>query len=261
MCYNVWDKGGMFVRLKPQQKPRESTVMKFVNFAGTAVMLNLLFLLCCLPILLFFLFSKVSAPWNWLVCMAATSTVGPALCGLFSGVRYMIRKDGAVRGFLEGLRTRWLRAMLGGVIITTITVYLILHVNLGVNAMVAGYGASYLITYGIFALIPAMLLSALMILNVYIPYDVADWLRNGVNLIVKAPHWVLLTVALFWLPVVGVLWVGPIAFYGAAIFVACWFTLSAFISTMFLKDALIDFLEEHRDDHPELYKEEEEEEA
>ena len=39
----------------------------------------------------------------------------------------------------------------------------------------------------------AMVLAALVPLNIYIPYDLTDWLKNGVNLLFKAPLWVLLS--------------------------------------------------------------------
>lgn len=244
------------------KKPRESMVMKFVNLAGTAVMLNLAFLVACLPLLLFLLSNILPAPFNQLVRVAAVIVVGPSLSGLYSGVRFMIRKDGPIKGFWEGFRTHFVRSALVGMVITSATVYLFFHINAGFTGWQAGEtgGLSYMITHSVFALIPAMLLVSLAPLNIYIDYSLTEWLKNGVNLIFKAPHWVLLSTVLLWAPVICLLWVPAVAFYGIVVIVGFWFTLAAFVSTLFLKDALIDLLEEYRDEHPELYEYEEEEE-
>ena len=96
LWYNTLNKGGMPVSALDARKPRESKVMKIVNFAGTAVMLNMLFLLACIPVV----------------------TIGPAFSGLYSGVRYMIRGDGAIRGFRDGFKTNPLRTVPAGIVMT-----------------------------------------------------------------------------------------------------------------------------------------------
>ena len=89
------------------RKPRESRVLKIVNFAGTIVMLNFVFLLACIPVV----------------------TIGPAFSGLYSGVRYMIRGDGPIKGFWEGFRTHFARMMIAGVVFTAITAYFVIMIN------------------------------------------------------------------------------------------------------------------------------------
>lgn len=228
ICYNVSGKGGAAVRLNYPKKPRESRVMKYVNLGGTAIMLNLLFLLMCIPVV----------------------TIGPAFSGLYSGVRYMIRGDGAVRGFFEGFRTNLVRMMVAGLIFVGIVVYFVFVVNGAYNTWIKEGVFRDLAMQGVCAMIPLMLLSALIPLNIYVPYGVTDWLRNGVNLIVKAPHWVFLSALMTWLPVILFFW-SRIFVYVMVVVVALWYTLSAFVSTLFLKDTLLDMLLDYRQEHPE----------
>ena len=217
------------MRLAQPRKPQESKVMKIVNLAGTAVMLNLMFLLACVPVV----------------------TIGPALCGLYSGVRYMIRGDGAVRGFWEGFKTNFLRMMIAGVIFTAIIAYFVIMVNGAYNTWLELGVFRDIIIYSIPAMVPVMLLSALVMLNIYIPYGVTDWLKNGVNLIVKAPVWVLVTAALLIAPVACLLWASDIFILAIIIFVGFWFAVAAFATTLLLKDSLVDMLLEYREEYPE----------
>lgn len=217
------------MRLAQPRKPQESKIMKIVNLAGTAVMLNLMFLLACVPVV----------------------TIGPALCGLYSGVRYMIRGDGPVRGFWEGFKTNFLRMMIAGVIFTGIIAYFIIMVNGAYNTWLELGVFRDIIIYSIPAMVPVMLLSALVMLNIYIPYGVTDWLKNGVNLIVKAPGWILVSAALLIAPVACLLWASDIFILAIIIFVGFWFAVAAFATTLLLKDSLVDMLLEYREEYPE----------
>lgn len=217
------------MRLAQPRKPQESKVMKVVNLAGTAIMLNLMFLLACVPVV----------------------TIGPALCGLYSGVRYMIRGDGPVRGFWEGFKTKFLRMVFAGVIFTAIIAYFVIMVNGAYNTWVELGVFRDIVIYSIPAMVPVMLLSALVVLNIYIPYGLTDWLKNAVNLIVKAPVWILLSAVLLIAPVACLLWASDIFILAIIIFVGFWFSVAAFVSTILLKDSLVDMLLEYREEHPE----------
>jgi hypothetical protein len=219
------------------RKPRESKVMKIVNFAGTAVMLNMLFLLACIPVV----------------------TIGPALSGLYSGVRYMIRGDGAVRGFWAGFRTNIVRMMIAGVIFTGIIAYFVIMINSAYNTWLTEDVFRDIPLYAVPAMVPMMLLCALVPLNIYIPYGVTDWLKNGVNLICKAPLWVLLTACMLAAPIACVFWLPEIAVISTICLVGFWFTVMAFVSTMFLKDGLIELLETYREENPEEEEEDDDE--
>ena len=245
---------------EPRKKPQESKVMKFVNLAGYVIMVNLLFLIACAPVLLLLVVFQLPAPWSYLVGVVSFLSVGPAFSGLFSAVRYMIRGDGAARGFWDGLRTNWLRMMITGAVFMGIILYFIIMVNSAYVTWVLEDNVRDMFVYGIPAMVPLMLFTALIPLNIYIDYSLTDWLKNGVNLCVKAPHWVLLGAILLWLPVVCLLWIPDIFYMIIVVFVGFWFTLSAFVSTLAMKNALIDRLLEHKDEHPELYEDETDEE-
>lgn len=223
------------MRLNNPRKPQESKVMKFVNLAGTAVMLNLLFLLACVPVI----------------------TIGPALCGLYSGVRYMIRGDGPVRGFWEGFKTHFVRMLVAGVIFTAIIAYFVIVLNSAYNTWLECGVIRDMLVYSVPAIVPVMLLAALVPLNIYVPYSPVDWLRNGVNLVFKAPLWILLSAMLLATPIACLLWASDIFILGIVIFVGFWFSIAAFVSTLLLKNALMNMLLEYRQEYPEEEKEEE----
>lgn len=217
------------MRLNNPKKPQESKVLKFVNMAGTAAMLNLLFLLACIPVV----------------------TIGPALCGLYSGVRYMIRGDGPVQGFWEGFKTNFLRMMVTGIVFTGIMAYFMIVLNSAYNTWLEQGVIRDMVMHAIAAMVPMMLLSALVPLNIYIPYKPVEWLRNGVNLIIKAPLWLLLSGILLIAPVACLLFASDIFLFAIMVFVGFWYALAAFVSTLLLKDSLVDMLLEYREEHPE----------
>lgn len=224
------------MRLNNPRKPQESKVMKFLNMAGTAVMLNLLFLLACVPVV----------------------TIGPALCGLYSGVRYMIRGEGPVRGFWEGFKTNLVRMMITGVVFTAILAYFAIVLNGAYNTWLEQGVFRDMVVYSIPALVPLMLLAALVPLNIYIPYSPVEWLKNGVNLVFKAPLWVLISGVLLIAPVACLLFASDIFILAVVVFMGFWFALAAFVSTLLLKDSLVDMLLVYREEHPEEENEEEE---
>ena len=172
----------------------------------------------------------------------------------------MIRGDGPARGFWEGFKTRLVRMMIMGVILTAIIVYFVIILNQAYNTWVEFGVYRDLIIQGAFAMIPMMLLIALAALNIYIPYDAGDWLTNGVNMIFKAPIWMLLAAVMFGLPVVFMIAASDLLILAIVGFVGFWFAVTAFVTTMNLKNALIDMLLEFKDEHPELYEEEADEE-
>ena len=66
-------------------------LMGFLNKAGTAVMMNLMFLVSCLPIV----------------------TIGAAWSGLYGAVRYSIRGDSWFAGFKYGYKCHFFRNLIG----------------------------------------------------------------------------------------------------------------------------------------------------
>lgn len=199
---------------------------RIINMAGTAVLMNLLFLVSCLPIV----------------------TIGQAWCALVSAIRYNIRGDSWFEGYKKGFKTRFWRGTISWVIMLAVAAYLMLDLN---HAVYQGfYVAEEVVTAYIAPLIGAaimfalagMLTVSLLMLNVYIPTKPMDWIRNAVNMIFKYPLQLLVAAALFWLPVLlGVLWFS-IFYMVALIFIAVYFTLAALGATMILKEPLVDYL-------------------
>lgn len=207
----------------------ELKIWKFVNLAGNAIGANLLFILLCLPVV----------------------TIGPATSGLYSAIRYMIRNESWFKGFMEGFKRNFLRTMIAGIICVGAMVYLLLEFNVAVNFFSETGDYMPMITCAIPLLFPTMIAAALWPLNIYIPYNTVDWLKNAVNLIIKAPLMVLASAVLWLLPVFLLLYFFTLVFGFIIVFFAVYFSLTVFISTILLKDALVDQLKLYRAEHPE----------
>lgn len=206
----------------------ESKFWQFINFAGNAIGLNLMFMIVCLPVV----------------------TIGPAMCGLYSGVRYMIREDGWFRGFWAGFRTHFVRTCIAGLASVAAMAYMLINFNTAFNFFLDNGSMVPMITYGVMAVLPAMIIASLWPLNIYIPYGTADWLRNTVSLVFKAPLPVLATAGLMIVPVILVLYFTTLAFYSSIVIIAVYFAVVAFISTLLYKDDLVRLLTQYRSEHP-----------
>lgn len=215
--------------IKRETNYGDSKFWKFVNLAGNALGANMIFIIFCLPIV----------------------TIGPATSGLYSAIRYLIRKEGWFHGFMEGFKKNFLRTMIAGLLTTGMMVYLILTFNLALNFYVETGDIAPAITNAIPMLFPSLIAAALWPLNIYIPYGVTDWLKNAVNLIVKAPLMVLISALLWWTPVFLVLYFLQYILPFIIVFIAVYFSLTVFVSTILLKDALIYQLNLYRQEHPE----------
>ena len=97
----------------------------------------------------------------------------------------------------------------------------------------------------IFALM-IMITFGLQILNVYVPTEGFQWLRNSIRLAFKAPVEMLVSAVLFWAPVLMLQWWHSAFFYGIMIFIAVYYAVVATGATMILKNALIHYLVEAR---------------
>ena len=206
----------------------ESKLWKFINYAGNVISLNLAFLICCLPIV----------------------TIGPALCGLFSGVRYLIKDDDWFPGFKAGFKENFIRSAVAGVLSTAFMAYVLLNFNAQLNAFLEGGSVIPTVIYGIMGLIPAMLTASLWALNIYIPYDTLEWIKTTVSICFKAPGPVLLCAVLFLLPVILVLYFTYYVYAILIVFLAVYFVLAAFVATLFYKRPLVELLMDYRREHP-----------
>jgi uncharacterized membrane protein YesL len=199
-----------------QKEGKGAAFRRIWDLAGTAVMLNILFLLCCLGVV----------------------TIGPGLCGLYSAVRYMIRGDQWSAGFKEGFCTNFLRKMIVGTIFLAVDAYLIFNFAATVYYMQDGQLGS-VIMLGLITAMTLMISVSLVPAAVYIPTDLTQWLRNGVSLAFSAPLQTFFTAVLLWFPGVLAFFRIEYAMMLAIVFIAAYFTLIGFLSTLFLKDPLI----------------------
>lgn len=193
---------------------------KGINIAGNAILMNLMFLVCALPIV----------------------TVGQAWCGLLTAIRYNIRGDKWFDGFKRGFKTRCWRGILSWCVMLIPNVYMLLEVH---YAYAMGYTVQLIASSFVFAL-SAMVTVALLMLNVYIPTKISIWIETAVNMVFKVPVELFGSAVLFWLPVLlCLLWFD--IFYGALmILIAVYFCLAALGATMLLKNALMQYLLEAR---------------
>lgn len=215
--------------IKKQTNYSESKFWKFVNLAGNAIGANMLFIIFCLPVV----------------------TIGPAASGLYSAIRYLIRGEGCFHGFMEGFKKNFLRTMIAGIVTTAMMVYLILNFNVAVNFYFDTGDIMPAVTNAIPMLFPSLIAVALWPLNIYIPYGITDWLKNSVNLIVKAPLMVLISALLWWAPVFLILYFIQYTLPFIIVFIAIYFCMTVFISTILLKDSLIYQRNLYRQEHPE----------
>ena len=66
-------------------------------------------------------------------------------------------------------------------------------------------------------------------------------------MVFKAPLQLLVCAALFWAPVVMIMFWTEIAYYVSMVFVVMYFTLAAMAHTVILKDVLVDYLVQARE--------------
>ena len=207
---------------------------KVLSVAGNAIMMNVLFLVACLPVV------TIGAAWN----------------GLFSAIRYNVRGEKWFPGFKAGFTTRFWRSLICWVIIL-IPILVVLEVDIlgavldetGALRAWETYSADSLVRL-VFACVMGLLLTglngALILLNVYIPTDIGNWIRNGANMIFKAPLQLAMVGLVMWFPVVLVQLLPEWFYYFVMVFVVAYFMLAALGITILMKKPLIDCLVEAR---------------
>ena len=197
---------------------------RIITKVGNIVMLNLLFLACCLPIV----------------------TIGQSWCALLSALRFMIRGDSWWDGFKFGIKTRFPRVTITWVIMLLLDVIMIMDMTQ--YTMMEGAPLPRMIASIIMFAMMSMLTSAFLILNVYIPTSTSNWVKNATSMVFKAPLSLLVAALLFWAPVL-LSFYEPVMFrYGIMVFVVAYFTIAALATTVLLKGTLIEYLIDARVD-------------
>ena len=211
-------------------------LMGFLNKAGTAIMMNLLFLVACLPVV----------------------TIGAAWSGLYGAVRYSIRGDSWFAGFKYGYKCHFFRNLIGWSFGALVGGYAIFKFYIGLanilaNPAILSAGVLIpLVISGIFALAALLVVAVMLPLGMYFPQlDANTWLVTAWDVILRAPLQCLIVVVLMWFPL-ALAFFNFFYFYAMMlVFLAVYFVLVTFIATILLKKSLLRILK--------LYPREEEE--
>lgn len=192
-------------------------ISKVISIFGNAIMMNLLFLVACLPIV----------------------TIGQAWCGLLGAIRYNIRGDRWIEGFKQGYKTRFFRGTIIWCLGLVIGYILLGDIN---ESLLAGATVPMVASCVMFGFV-AMILQSALILNVYIYTNVSNWLRNTVNMLFKGFIPLLLGAAFFWLPVILLLLVNAWIVYETVMILICaYYVVIALVLTLALKRTLTGIL-------------------
>ena len=205
-----------------------------INIAANAVMMNVMFLIACLPIV------TIGAAWN----------------ALFSAVRYNIKGEKWFDGFKVGYKTRFWRSCLGWLLLM-IPIGIFAYIDIAnplwqtgdVMAALSSLSIDGIVRLVFASLIVLMLtgfVGALMLLNVYIPTKIGDWINNGAKMFFKVPLQLALVGLLMWFPLVFALLMPDWFVYFSMVFVVAYYMLVGMGVTILMKDALLEFLVEAR---------------
>ena len=203
-----------------EKKTSMDKLFHIVTLAGTAVLMNLMFLISCLPIV----------------------TIGQAWSGLVSAIRYNIRGDKWFQGFKAGFCHRFWRGTIVWCVLLPLNLSMLLDLR---HNYLGGYTVP-LIAAAIMCCLTTMVTTSFLILNVYVPTKFSTWITDAVNMVFRAPLWLLLAAVVNWLPVVIFLLFPWTFFYAIMIFVVIYFVIAAVCATFALKNTLMDYLLEAR---------------
>lgn len=211
------------------EQNKNGNFWKGVNLAGTAIMINLAFLICCIPVV----------------------TIGPAICGMYSALRYVVRGNGWFDGFKVGIKKNFFRNALVSSVLLLMIVKMAMDFDAALGFYLQSGDYTMLIVYSVGLLPLLTVFSALWPLDVFIPYESgSDWVKDGLTLLVKAPIQLVIVSALMLLPVALVLYIPAIGFMLAIVFLAIYYALMAFVAILLLKNPLEQRLGAYRETHP-----------
>ena len=200
---------------------------RLLSRLGNAIMMNLAFLICCIPIV----------------------TMGQAWAALLSAIRYQIRGDSWWEGFQFGFKTRFLRGTVAWCVMLVIDVFILYNLMYyTAPEMLGKVGAARMVATGVMLAVMTMVTSAIQILNVYVPTPVGRWLNTACAMVFKAPLQLLVAAGLFWAPILLAVFMVEWFYHLIMIFVVIYFVIAALATTILLKDALMDYLIEARND-------------
>lgn len=204
----------------------DSPIWKIIDVGGNAIAMNLMFLICCIPIV----------------------TIGPAVCALFSAVRYYIRGESIFKGFFNGFKTNFFRVALIWVICLAAVLYLFNDVYL----FIADFSKAlipYLAVSVLLLLLVLMFAFTVLIFNVYFPDKFMPLLNGSAKFMFSNFPQVFICAVFMWAPFMlllggELLW--GIIYEFVIVFIAFYFAVIAIAATILLKNPLIKVLNEKR---------------
>lgn len=198
-----------------------SKLMNLINRVGTVFMMNMMFLVGCIPLV----------------------TIGASFSGLYSSIRFMIRKEGWFSGYREGFKTGFVRNTIGTVFGLLVAYYALDNFVPALHMMADGVelptAIAVLVAFGALLLVDLLLITVMIPVNLYIRTDYDRWLKNTFYVIGHAPLQSVVLAALTWFPIFQAL-TFPADFYLTAIaYVAIYYAFVSFAGTIMLKNTLI----------------------
>ena len=161
---------------------KKSKLSSVIEFAVAVVLLNLLFLVCCLPLV----------------------TVGAAFTALYAGLRALIKKEPYVRAYFKAFRTGFLRSTVAWIILVLMDAVPLWHTrNIYVEALETGAVAQALPMLLLSALFALLLLAVTtMVFLLYSRFEctVGQLLRFGTSLTLSNPLRAAAIALLTWAP-------------------------------------------------------------
>lgn len=215
-----------------EKKTSLEKLMEFINKIGHAILLNLLFLVSCIPVV----------------------TIGSAVSGLYSAVRFSIRQESSYAGFREGFTKHFLRTAIATVLGLFAAVSSLNNLYGNISTLIAD---PTLLSVGtviptlihlIFFLAVVLFCTAMIPVNLYFENDLNGWIRDSWILIGYAPLQVLAVALLLWLPVVVTVWFPYFGLLALMVFVAVYYSVISVIATVLLKKPLIRILNSKREE-------------
>ena len=206
----------------------ESGLFKIINVVGSAILLNMLFLVSCLPIV----------------------TMGSAWSGLYTAVRFWIRGDEWFEGYKEGFKSHFLSLNLVYLINFAMDGYLIINTIAMLYYRVDGFVLPLIFTCLVLLLCLAFT-GVLVPVRIYIPGTFRQWLLRCSMLVTRKPHYAVLTGVLMLLPfIILYTMIGNVRLTLTLllILISVYFTVMVFLVSILWKDALIQLLLEAREE-------------
>ncbi|MBQ5748567.1 MAG: DUF624 domain-containing protein [Oscillospiraceae bacterium] len=189
--------------------------VRIVNKAAEIVVLNIMFLLCCVPVV----------------------TMGQAWCALFCAIRYRLRGDKWWDGFKAGLKQNFFR----GVLVWTLGILVILSTTLLCLPIFLEQCDWFSVIFSCaVSLVFAVYLAAMIPLHVYLPTTFGNWIKNASYVMRRAPYAPLLIAIMMWLPFALFLVNYPLWYHLLIVFITVYDAFVALIGTFLMRRSLLE---------------------